>query len=247
MDDTDRVTERLIRRVLAISDPKMRVGYLRHRLLSMAPGKIADLVTLAMHRTEARDGDAGALLLALCLALAHRECAAIREAVVRSAIAQGQHQTAEFLQPRPPDRRTDTPLNVPDFGRGRPLSLGERKSLARTRNRELLARIIRDPHPDVIRILMGNPTLTESDVIRLCAGRPIAPDVLREVFQSTRWIVRYGVRRAIVRNPFAPVDVSLQLAAHLNAQDARDIVESPELSVLVRDACRRVAGLETLH
>ncbi|MCA9609845.1 MAG: hypothetical protein KC619_29810 [Myxococcales bacterium] len=247
MPDAEQIAHRLVRRIVAVADPAIRVRYLRHEIAEMDPGTIADVLTIAVHGTEARDGDAGALLLALCLALADESSAETRERVVRIAIAQGQHATAELLHPRPPERSSDEPIAVPDFGRGRTVTLGERKALARTRDRDLLARVLRDPDPSVIRILLENPTLTERDVIRLCARRPMAPDILREVFRSTRWIVRYGVRKAIVRNPFAPVDVALQLAAHLNATDAREIVESPELASSVRDACRRVAGMATLH
>ena len=247
MADVDETARRLARRIVAIADPPMRVRYLQHQIGRMPPGAVADLLTIAMHGAEARDGDSGALMLALCLALAQEECAEVRESVVRVAIAQGQHQTAQLLQPRPAERVSEEPLAVPDFGRGRTVTLGERKSLARTRNRDLLARVLRDPHPDVIRILLGNPTLTEDDVVRLCARRPIPPEILREVFRNTRWVVRYRVRRTIVKNPFTPIDVALQLAAHLTAPDAREIVRSPELSLPVRDACRRVARLETLH
>ncbi len=247
VQDPENIARRLIRRIGAVADPAVRVRYLRHEIGDMEPGTIADVLTIAVHGTEARDGDAGALLLALCLALADEASAETREAVIRVAIAQGQHTTAELLQPQPPERGSDEPIAVPDFGRGRSVTLGERKSIARTRNRDLLARVLRDPHPDVIRILLENPSLTERDVIRLCARRPIAPEVLREVFRSTRWIVRYGVRKAIVKNPFAPIDVALQLAAHLNATDARAVVASAELALVVREACRRVAGMATIH
>ncbi len=213
----------------------------------MDPGEVADLLTVAVHGTEARDRNHGVLLLGLCLALAGEGYDELREAVAFAAAAQGQHQTAALVSPDEPLRENEAALVVPDFGAGRPLTLGERKALARKRDRDLLARVLRDPHPDVIRILLGNPALTEDDVVRLCARRPVAPDVLRAVFRSTRWIVRYRVRRAIVTNPFSPSDVALQLAVHLDAADARQVAASPELSVRVRDACKRVAGLTTLH
>jgi hypothetical protein len=247
MADARAIAMRLARRIASILDPKMRVRYLRHQLETMDPATIAGIVSVAAHGAEARDGDQGALLLALCLALAQEECAWIRESVVREAIASGHHDTAALLQPRPALRESDEPLLVPDFGRGRAVTLGERKSLARRRDRDLIARVLRDPSPDVIRILLDNPALTEVDVVRLCAQRPVSPDVLREVFRSTRWVVRYGVRRAIVKNPFCPIDLALQLAAHLTGPDAREIVESPELAAPLREACRRVARLGTLH
>jgi hypothetical protein len=117
--------------------------------------------------------------------------------------------------------------------------LGERKAIARKNDRDLITRVLRDPHPDVIRIVLGNPAVTEDDVVRLCARRPVAGDVLREVFRSTRWIVRYRVRKAIVLNPHAPLDVALSLAAHLTAPDAKLVVESHELAEPLREACVR--------
>lgn len=237
----------LARLVESIADPSVRVRYLRSSIEAMDPGDVADLITVAVHGAEARDGAQGALLLALCLALASEDAAELRESVVRSALERGQHTTAALLSPGAGARQAEEALAVPDFGAGRPLTLGERKSLARRRDRDLLARVLRDPHPDVIRIVLENPALTEDDVLRLCARRPVAPEVLREVFRSTRWIVRYRVRRAIVQNPFAPLDVAMQLAVHLDASDARTIAAAGDLPALVRDTCRRVAGMSTLH
>ena len=78
---------------------------------------------------------------------------------------------------------------VPDYGRGRPLTLGERKSLARKPDRRMFDRVLRDPHPDVIALLLQNPRLTETDVVRLCSRRPGVAEVLSRVFAS-RWSLR---------------------------------------------------------
>ena len=247
MADREMLARRLARRITSFADPSVRVAYLTRFVERLTPAQLADLFTFAVHGAEARQPDQGELLLSLCLALAREEHDGLRAAVVREAVQLGHRDTAALLSPQPPTKSVEEPMNVPDFGRGRPVSLGERKSLARRRDRDLLARVIRDPAPEVIRILLGNPALTEDDVLRLCAARPVAPEVLREVFLSTRWIVRYRVRRAIVRNPFTPLNVALQLAAHLTSPDARAVVDSQELAVPLRDACRRIARLETLH
>jgi len=124
-----------------------------------------------------------------------------------------------------------------DAGKGRPLSLGERKSLARRRDRSLLARALRDPHPDVVRILLDNPALTELDVVRLCAQRPVQPDVLAQVFAHARWIVRYRIRLTLALNPHTPEPIALQLLPHLTAVDLRAVARSGDVSARVRDAC----------
>ena len=91
----------------------------------------------------------------------------------------------------------------------------------------------------MIGILLGNPSITEDDVVRLCARRPIAPEVLRTVFRSPRWIVRYQVLATIAMNPYAPSDVALPLALQLTAQDARRVAASPELAPELRRVCAR--------
>jgi hypothetical protein len=122
-------------------------------------------------------------------------------------------------------------------GKGRPLSLGERKSLARRRDRNVLARALRDPHPDVVDILLDNPALTELDVVRLCAQRPVQPEVLTLVFGHARWIVRYRVRLTLALNPHTPEEIALQLLPHLTATDLRAVARSGDVSARVREAC----------
>ncbi len=237
----------LAHRIGCIADPELRVRYLRKLLQAMPPADVSDLLTVCVHATERRDPGHAALLLASCVALADEACASTRAEVAAAARERGQQVTAAMMTPAPATARLDEPVPTPDFGLGRAVTLGERKSLARRRDRDLMARIMRDPHPDVIRILLANPALTESDVLRVAARRPIEADVMREVFRSVRWIVRYRVRRSIVLNPFTPLDLVLQLAPHLDTTDARALLDEPSTPEEVRPICRRVAGLGTLH
>lgn len=228
----------------------MRIAYVRHELERMDPGAVADMITVVASRAEAREDDHAALLLAISLALAPSDAEPLRRSVARAAAARGQREVALLFAVRhegDPEAREGGEQTVPDFGFGRPLTLGERKALARRNDRDLIARVLRDPHPDVIKVLLGNPSLTEDDVVRLCARRPVPPQVLREVFLTPRWIARYRVRRALIRNPYCPREAALQLAPHLNAQDAREVSESADLHDDVRLACRRTVGGQLLH
>jgi hypothetical protein len=239
----------LARSVAAIGDPGLRASYLRHTLLGKRPDEVADLFTVAMARAEARRPGHVDLLQAMSLALADDMCAALREAVGAVLEARQQPGLAHALQRTHVDEDAET-QRVPDFGKGRTLTLGERKSLARRNDRNLLARVLRDPHPDVIRISLGNPTLTENDVVRLCARRPVSTEVLREVFKSPRWIIRYHVKVALALNPYTPLDIALQLAPLLQSQDLRRLLSSEELHGELREACRRLLGRTestTLH
>jgi hypothetical protein len=246
----DAQVEALARKVGAIADHAMRATYVRHTLLGMPPEQVADCFMVAMSSAEARRPGHGELLQAISLALADESCDGLRTTMGGLLQARGQAVLALALLRHVPGDEDPAAARVPDFGKGRAVTLGERKSLARSHDRNLIARVMRDPHPLVIRILLGNPTVTETDVIRMCAMRPVLADVLREVFRSPRWIVRYQVKIALLLNPHTPLDVALQIAPHMTAQDLRRASAATDLSTPLQDACKRLSAkpaMTTLH
>lgn len=247
MTDASERAERLARRIAAVRDPELRVAYLRHELSRLAPDQLSDLLLVLASRAETREKPHLEMLLAAALALEGPEQEPIRRAALTIAAERGQTDVVELLGDGDPERMEEESPRVPDFGTGRPLTLGERKSLARRNDRDLIARVLRDPHPDVIRILLGNPSLTERDVVGLCARRPVRPDVIREVFRSPRWIAQYEVRRAMVLNPYTPLGVAMPLCRFLTRQDAKRVAESSELHADLRAACRRGAEGVVIH
>lgn len=240
----DHVTQ-LALRLQAVLDPSMRVAYMRSQLSTMGPGDIAELLIVTTAGAEARQPEHIDLLLALSLALADDESLELRHQVA-SELDQRDHATLACGL-RQTDGAGNDRFRVPDFGMGRPLTLGERKSLARRGDRDLIARVLRDPDPSVIRILLLNPALTENDVVRLCANRPLPPQVQREVFRSPRWVTRYRIKVTLVLNPYTPLDVALQLATHLSRQDQRRVTNAEDLSGVLRDACRKRVDPVTIH
>ena len=118
--------------------------------------------------------------------------------------------------------------------RGRALTLGERKSAARGQRTELLLHLVRDPHPDVIEVLLENPHLTERDVVAIAARRPSTAETLSAVAMSRRWAVRYAVKRALAMNPYTPAHVSLRIVTTLRAADLVAIREDRNLPTSLR-------------
>lgn len=129
---------------------------------------------------------------------------------------------------------------VPDYGRGRVLTLGERKSLARRPDRRLIDRVLRDPHPDVIEMLLMNPRLTEPDVVRLCARRPNAPEILLRVFRSPRWAIRPKVRAALALNPSTPPAIAEAVVPLLAPEDLHALAQDDHAADVVRRRCIEV-------
>jgi hypothetical protein len=128
------------------------------------------------------------------------------------------HQLARSLAPERPLRPT-----------GRPLTLGERKSLARTHDREQILLMVRDPHPEVVAILLDNPHITESDVVRIASARPAVPASLSRLAAHPRWSVRHAVKRALVLNPSTPLADAIRIATTLRSQELRELAADHSL------------------
>ncbi|MEO0325658.1 MAG: hypothetical protein AAF447_22065 [Myxococcota bacterium] len=236
----------LARRVAAVPDVALRIGYVTRAIEAYTPERLAaelDVVVEGVARTPHQ----ATLLLSVVVALQDPRHATLRREASAWAQRRGRVLTAGLLYPAHADVPEDGALPVPDFRRGRPITLGERKALARGRDRTLLQRVLRDPHPDVVHILLGNPALTEPDVVRLLARRPAHPDALAAVFRSPRWVVRYAVRSALLQNPHCPRDIALACVALLRRSDARRLTRAASLHPAIRAACAHAARSPTLH
>lgn len=121
----------------------------------------------------------------------------------------------------------------------RELTLGHRKWMARSTDRDVLNRLLANPEPEVVHNLLENPRITEQDVVLLAARRPAFAEIQQEVLESRRWIRRYNVKRALVLNPYTPTEISFRLIGFLNRRDLRLVCSSPNLSQALRDAAQR--------
>ncbi len=224
----------------------MRVGLICERLAAAGTEETLAFLHEAHRNASLGDPDGQLVFLAVGWALFDPRVESLRASLGEAARSSGLHHVADFVAPPiDEDALAGPERRIPDFGRGRPLTLGERKSLARTHDRSLIQRVVRDPHPDVIRILLDNPSLTEEDVVRVCATRPNDPNVLQTVYRHRRWVVRYRPRNAILRNPDTPLDTALLLAPLLRKSELKEAATSAELGAPLRLSCKAILELRS--
>jgi hypothetical protein len=144
-----------------------------------------------------------------------------------------------FLSNRPRARGTVEEAGAID-NEHVPLPLGVRKAAARTRDRMLLDKLLRDRNPQVITTLLNNPWLRERDVVLVAALRPTQPAVLQVVANHPRWSTRYAVRKALACNPYCPSGLALRLIGTLLRQDVEFIASSSALSAEVLGEAKRL-------
>lgn len=263
VDPWERRAIRLGRVVSSLRTAELRLAWLREALRAMPVEDAAETLERVCRLADGADPGAEPIVHALVELLADPAMERPRDALRAEARARAL-TTLERLLRRPfsakearkarrtaqlpsaadddsgvaleADREATPTRDVPDYGRGRPLTLGERKSLARRPPPELLPRVLADPHPDVIRMLLASPRLTEDHVVSLCVRRPGRAEVLHEVARHPRWCHRPRVRMALVQNPATPPEVAITLVALLRVQELRSVVDTLALHPSVRAA-----------
>jgi hypothetical protein len=234
--------ELIISRLRAIRQPRMRVLALVSALGEGDPTAWVEALAAIITRAHVvDDADAIETLEALTHAVAEptlsyetkkrlyvaasdRNLPAVARLFL-DASPQGQlpHQLVKQLGPERPLRPAD-----------RPLTLGERKALARTHRRDQLLLLIRDPHPMVVAILIENPHVTEDDIVRMAAARPAVPESLAKIAAHPGWSVRHAVKRALVLNPSTPLADAIRIATTLRAPELAEIAGDHSLPDLLR-------------
>jgi hypothetical protein len=231
----------IVARTRSLADALLRKAFLCEVVRSLPVAPLARALDAVCARAEQAEEPAREVLVSLVDALSSPELAdkvqRLREEAVGEALLALERLIRQPLGGARVKLGDPTNERVPDYGMGRPLTLGERKSLARRPNRDMLEKLLADPHPDVIRRLLRNPRLTEDNVVRLAAKRPCRSDVLAEVARAPRWSHRPRVRLTLVLNPDTPVDLSASIAGLLVRQELRLVSESTQVPSVIRALC----------
>jgi hypothetical protein len=167
------------------------------------------------------------------------------EEMVEAGIEEGCVAALQWLRTQvyhDPAARAVDPSRLIAWGL-RDMTLGDRRALARRAKGDTLNELACDPDPGVITNLLNNPRVTEPVVLILCARRPTVPEPLATVVRSPRWIQRYRVKLALVRNPYLEVRFGLNLLVYLNRVDLHDVRDDESLSPRLRLGAQRLCDL----
>jgi len=221
----------LVRATLSIGDELMRADYVATVTRAWPIDGLGRALDVVCQRAEQAEVGAREVLVA----------------VVDALNAQGTQELASAESLLALERLVRTPGRVPHRAdglkaaairnaQGRPLTLGERKSLARRPDRETMQRLLADPHPDVIRRCLRNPRMTEDDLVPLAAKRPGRAEVLVEIARS-KWVHRPRVRLALALNPATPVEIAVRMAGLLLRPELQMVAGSPGVAGALRAIC----------
>lgn len=236
-DDLD--APRVAQRLKALPDQRMRRAVLGELIRDLGAGKAVRLCSEILRRGP--DGSPfDVALIALSQVIENGDLGyELHQELYRAAVERRDAALARaLLSAEVPPPGTPQAAPIP----GHPeLTLGQRKALARTSRRDILDRLLRDPDPTVIEILLGNPRITEADVVRLAARRPTTAAAQRRIHMS-RFVQRYVVKRALVFNPYTPSDLAARLLPALTLPDQREVASTERLPEQVRAVARSLVA-----
>ncbi len=169
--------------------------------------------------------------------------AELQEELRAAALHAKDDQALSLLCPQPAART---------FDRGEPgyvdremtsRTLGERKQLARSLDRDLLARLAHDRDPEVLRQLLENPRVTEREALIAASRRPTHGAVLEQIFRSRRFSSNRRVRKALALNPYCPPALAAAALSLLTGPELREVAQDSHLRDEVRGHAERLLAL----
>jgi hypothetical protein len=224
-----------IKRLLAsLPELPLRIDWIRDSLLRWPADQAAQLLNALCEENERSDPAAREAMLPIALLFARLGDSDLVEELRVQAAEQRLLSLDRLLRRAPePLHAVASELPIPDYGAGRELTVGERKSLARRPNRSSFEKLLGDPHPLVIRQLLKNPRLTEDDLIRLVTRRPARLEVMAELAQ-TCWLSRSRIRVAVLLNPGSPPAMTMPLLAVCTRGELRDVIQTSDAPLVLR-------------
>ena len=235
--------ERLKRVLQSLPGIELRKAWLRDLLHGLSKHERATLLNALCEDNERAEALAREAVLCLALLLASLGECDLLDGLRAEAEARHLLSLARLVRRAPPPTVSDRPaheLRVPDYGAGRELTVGERKSLARSPHRRAFDKLLGDPHPLVIRQLLGNPRLTEDDVVRMTARKPARLEVLEAIAAQGQWLSRPRVRMSMIFNPGAPPAIAMPLLAVCSRCELLEVLRHSESSPHLRSVAREL-------
>jgi len=216
----------------------MRIALWREYFSDAHPENALKTVQYIMAARRENRTHAGVAMLALGR-LIQSDPALVRKALLgAAAVAQDADVLSLLTQMEPVKIAHRTQLRAPALNTDRDTTLGERRSWARSQDRDVLTRLLLDPDPGVIQNLLTNPRLLERDVLRIASAQPVSSEVLKVVFESDKWGQRKAIQAALIQNPYTPPELGRSLLELLDEVDLKSVLNARQIHSDLREGAR---------
>ena len=109
-----------------------------------------------------------------------------------------------------------------------------RLKLARGASRALRSILIRDTNTQVSTAVLQYNPIADSEVEQIASSRVVSEDVLELIGRERKWIRKYPILNALVRNPKTPQGLAVRLVPRLGMRDLASLSKDRNVSEAVR-------------
>ncbi len=233
--------ETWVRYLLGQEEKRLRLSYLEAKMKHLALEEIVDILNLICIKANAKIlpyVKAYSVLPELLRFLTlHRKNVLRFRAIARR---KDYNEVLQMLLDLPPKKVAPFSHESSAESSLKDLTLGERKSLAKTLRSDVLKKLLKEQDPSVIRTLLVNPRITESEVLKIASLQPTSPAVLEEIGRNPKWISRYRVKKALTLNPYSPPSLALYLLKFMVKKDLREIARDENLHLAVQEVAHQL-------
>ncbi|HEX3526861.1 MAG TPA: hypothetical protein VH988_07325 [Thermoanaerobaculia bacterium] len=125
-------------------------------------------------------------------------------------------------------------------GQIRMLPVPARLKLSRGAGRVLRGFLLRDSNTQVALSALLSNNLPEQEVEQIANSRAVAEEILEAISRKREWVSRYGVAKALVKNPKTPLPISMKLINRMAVRDLRDLGRDKNIPDAVRSTALRL-------
>jgi hypothetical protein len=129
------------------------------------------------------------------------------------------------------------------------LPLGEKLALARRGPSRVAGAILAEGHTQATKLVLANPYLTESQILKVLANASTPESVVVAIAQHAKWPSRYNVGMALARHSQTPAASVLALLPDITLRDLKGISRLEGLAshlkkYIAQELARRTAGAD---
>jgi hypothetical protein len=103
------------------------------------------------------------------------------------------------------------------------MSVVDKIKAALTGNMETRALLIRDSNKIISRAVLQSPKISDTEAESFAAAKNVSEEVLRLIAMNRKFSKKYGVMRALINNPRAPIDITMPFLVRLNERDLKGL------------------------
>lgn len=120
------------------------------------------------------------------------------------------------------------------------LTVGERVHLAMKAGKEVRSVLMKDSSKEVVKKVLENPRLTDSEVELITKSRSATEDTMRFICRKKEWMKNYSIMSGVITNPKTPGGLAMQFVKRLKKRDLALLEKNKNVSEAVRVTAKKL-------